>query len=164
MSNASEIERGIGQRLSNLSELADIQRIYLGMPYNVPTQFWPYIMVVVDVETTAEVYTGNRLLRVYSGAIVVNLIHQDIPETVLGKIVRVPSYSDMRDWVEAIKHDLQAAQTLPEATIENGFIRTVQIGEQAIQYGLAAEVDRPDAYINFAVIPFDVEVVEAQNG
>lgn len=165
MSNADAIERGMAELLASQPGLAEVRRFYLGQPYDVPTQHWPWMMVVVDTEESDDQMTGGRVARAYSGAVVVNVHHQDLPEAVSGvdvRIVQVPSYARLRSFTEAVIAVLKsdAGQTLGGLALDNGFIRRVVVGEELVQYGLAAESERSDSLINYGVIPFTVETVE----
>lgn len=166
MSNADVIEQGIAALLASESDLSSVQRLYLGQPYDVPAQFWPWALIVIDSEESGDQMTGGRVVRAYSGAVVINVYHQDLPEAVSGadaRIVRVPSYALLRGFMEAaigaLKSD--AGQTLGGVVLSGGFIRRVAVGEEAVSYGLVADAERPDNLINYGVIPFTVETVEA---
>ena len=99
---ASLIEQQMAVLMAADTALDSLKRLYLGVPYHVPTQDHPYAVIVVDNEETEKEYTGNRVVRVYSGAIIINVFHQDIPEVVTERIARVPSYTVMRDLVDDV--------------------------------------------------------------
>lgn len=161
--NADRIEQRIAELLAPAAGLADIQAFYLGMPYFVPQGDWPYVVVVIDTEATVTTYTGNRYVRGYAGALIVNLFHADFPEAVTATIRRVPSYAQMRGYVEAMIAALrdEAAKNLGGLVLPNGSVRRIEVAVEDVQYGLAAETERTDSYINFGVVPFVVETLEA---
>jgi hypothetical protein len=159
---ASLIEQQMAVLIEADTALASLKRLYLGVPYKVPTQDYPYAVVVVDNEETEKEYTGNHVVRAYSGAVIINVLHQDIPKTVTGKIARVPSYETMRDLVDAVVKLFKttANRNLTGFTFENGLVQQIIMGDELIEYGITAQQERTDNFTNYGIIPFVVKTME----
>lgn len=162
MSNADQIERAIADVLAAQAELAGIKRFFLGMPYAVPTGLYPYAMIVIDSEEGDPIMTGGRAERFYSGAIVFHVVHQDLPQEVAARIAQIPSYATLRGFMDTAIRALrsQTGQQLGGLALSNGYLRGVEIGVEAVSYGVTAEAERPDNLLNYGVIPFTVQTVE----
>lgn len=160
---ASLIEAQMATLMAADTNLDDLKRLYLGVPYNVPTQDYPYAVIVIDNEETEKEYTGNRVIRLYSGAIIINVIHQDIPETVTERIARVPSYTVMRDLVDTVVKLFKATtnRNLAGFSFGTGSVQMIAVGEELIEYGITAQQDRTDSFSNYGIIPFAVRTMEA---
>lgn len=163
MSNASDIERRLAQILASLPELADVEAYILGMPYDVPTEYDLYVVVVVDTEVKAGEMTGNRVNRQYQGAVIINARRVDYPDEVEPGIFTLPSHRLTQERAASVVSTLldDANHNLGSLTFSNGRVVSFNIGTQAIEYGISYLQDRLDAYGDAAIIPFECVAVEA---
>lgn len=162
MAVAETIERTIAALMAADSALDSLDVIILGLPYDVLTQYDRYAIVVIDQEATIREFTGNRVVRGYSGAIIVNVRQPDLTlTTITSRIQQVPSHDTVQTLVNAIVVLLRtdANRDLGALAVTNGVVQRVTVG-QPIEYGLAYAQDRPNAYGTSGIIPIIVETAE----
>lgn len=159
---ATLIEDQIAALMVADSRFDDVLAFFRGVPYRVPSQYWPYAMVVIATETTLQEFTGNRVERAYSGVIQFNVMHQDVVE-VASRTARIPSYDTVHALVDSTVAFFKAAanRSLGGFTFTGGGVEAIVIGEDQIEYGFAPQNDRDDAFMNYGTVPFEVRTMEA---
>jgi len=159
---ATLIEDQIAALMGADSRFDAVLAFFRGVPYRVPTQYWPYAMIVVATETTLQEFTGNRVERAYGGVIQFNVLHQDVVE-VVARTARIPSYTTVHELVNATVACFKAAaqRSLGGYTFTGGGVEAIVIGEDQIEYGFAPQNDRDDAFMNYGTVPFEVRTMEA---
>lgn len=159
---ATAIETKIAQLMAAATSLSSLDIIILGLPYDVLAQYDRYAVVVVDSEAVVREWTGNRVLRGYQGAIIINVRQPDLTLTSVEEgIAQVPSHSTVQDLVNATVVLLRTTGNLDLGAmpVTNGVVQRIQVGQQ-IEYGLAYSQERQNAYGTSGIIPFVVEAAE----
>lgn len=159
---ASLIERKIAEVMVAEPGLDALKRLYLGLPYSVPTEDYPYVSIVIDTERTEEEYTGGRVIRAYHGVIITNVLHQDIADRT-ERIARVPSYEVIREIMNTMIRlfKKQENRNLGGFGWSSGAVQVFAIADQdQVEYGVTALQDRENAFNNYGVIPFNVRTME----
>jgi hypothetical protein len=159
---ATLIEDQIASLMVSDSRFDTLNAIFRGVPYRVPTQYWPYAMVVIATETTLQEFTGGKVERGYAGVIQFHVIHQDVVE-VTGRTARIPSYDVVHVLVNStvVAFKEETKRSLAGFTFVTGAVEQIVIGEDQIEYGFAPQNDRDDAFMNYGSVPFVVRTMES---
>lgn len=167
MAVPNEIAEQIATLMVADSDLNSIDMVYIGAPYAVPGQYDRWAVVVIDAEQTEQALTGNKVFRTYAGAIVVNVRQRDTFSAVgaTGRIEKVDSYADCNALTDTIVRLFKttANRSLNNLAVTGGAVHDFAVGEPGIEYGLAAEQDRDNAYLQFGIIPFECETLETMD-
>lgn len=146
------------------SDLDSIDMVFVGIPYAVQSQYDRHALVVVDSELTEQALTGNKVFRIYSGGIVVNVRLQDTLTAVgvSGRIQRLGGYDTVNTLVDTIVKLFKttANRRLGNLSVTGGAVDDFAVGEPGIEYGIAAEQDRDNSYLHFGIVPFECRTLE----
>lgn len=164
MAVPTEIAQQIAAIMVADSELDSIDMLFVGIPYAVQAQYDRWSIVVVDSEQTEQLLTGNKVFRTYTGAIVINARLQDDLSAVgaSGRVQQLSGYTTVNTLVDTTVKLFKTAinRRLGNFAVTGGMVENFEVGEPGIEYGIAAEQERTDAYLHFGTIPFQCRTLE----
>lgn len=156
------IENQIGAIMTAESALDGLDRIYLGVPFASLSEHDQWSVVSIDSEQTVRELTGSTFIRLYVGAIILNVRQQDALTLISERVYRVSSYATMHALANAVVELFRTStnRALQNLSFANGGVLKIVVGEETVEYGINVETERIDAFSNSAIIPFLVETKE----